>query len=250
MFDLHGKTALITGSSRGIGRAILLAMADNGAQVIMHCRRACAASEETIAELRRRGAKFSVFYADLGKRDGAGELYSQIQGAGLSVDILVLNASVELRREWTEITDEEFDLQMDTNFRSPVKLLQLIVPGMQKKGWGRVITMGSVQQKKPHEAMLIYSASKMALRNTALSLAIQLAPDGITVNNIAPGAIRTDRNAEALSHKDYEEHVRNLIPVRYIGCPDDISALAVYLASDESKYMTGQDLYIDGGKSL
>lgn len=250
MFELKGKTALITGSSRGIGRAIALAYADSGAYVIVHCRRPCAAADETIASLESHGAKFSVFYADLSERQGANELYSQIERAGLSVDILVLNASVELRRTWTEISDEEYDLQMDTNLRSPIKLLQLIVPGMQRKGWGRIITMGSVQQRKPHEAMLIYSASKNALSNVALSLAMQLAPDGITVNNIAPGAIRTDRNAEALSDKSYEEHVRNLIPVRYIGCPDDIAGLAVYLASEESKYMTGQELYIDGGKSL
>lgn len=250
MFELKGKTALITGSSRGIGRAIALAYADRGAHVILHCRRPCPAADETISGLESRGAKFSVFYADLSGRQGAGELYSQIEQAGLSVDILVLNASVELRRTWTEITDEEYDLQMDTNLRSPIKLLQLIVPGMQKKGWGRIICMGSVQQKKPHESMLIYAAGKMALSNVALSLAMQLAPDGITVNNIAPGAIRTDRNAEALSDKSYEEHVRGLIPVRYIGCPDDIAGLAVYLGSEESKYMTGQELYIDGGKSL
>lgn len=250
MFDLHGKTALVTGSSRGIGKAVLLALAAQGARVILHCRKSSAPAEETIRALEAMHADFAVVYADLAERTGANALCARLEEARLSVDILVLNASVELRREWTEITDAEYDLQMDTNFRAPVRLMQLLVPGMREKGWGRVITVGSVQQKKPHEAMLVYSASKAALRNVVLSLATQLAPDGITLNNIAPGAIRTDRNADALSDPAYEEHVRGLIPVRYIGVPEDIAGLAVFLASEESKYMTGQDLYIDGGKSL
>ncbi len=250
MFDLHGKTALITGSSRGIGRAILLAFAQRGARVILHCRRESPASRQLIGELEQLEADFSVVYADLGDRNGAAELFRQLAARNINVDILVLNASVELRREWTEINDEEYDLQMDTNFRAPLKLLQILVPKMQEKGWGRVICLGSVQQLKPHPAMLVYSASKAALGNVVRSLATQLAPHGITINSIAPGAIRTDRNSQALSDPAYEQQVKELIPVRYIGCPQDIAGLAVYLASEESRYMTGQTLYVDGGKSL
>lgn len=250
MFDLHGKTALVTGSSRGIGRAILLALAGQGAEVILHCRKPCTAAEETMKTLTGMGAKYHVVYADLSRIDGADTLHAQVAEKGLHVDILFLNASVELRREWTQINDAEFDLQMNTNFRSSIKLLQHFVPAMQKKKWGRVITMGSVQQRKPHEAMLVYSATKMALCNTCISLAPQLAPDGVTINNLAPGAVRTDRNAEALSDPAYDEKVRNLIPMKYIGVPEDIAGIAVFMASEESKYMTGQDIYVDGGKGL
>ncbi len=250
MFDLRGKTALVTGSSRGIGRAILLALAQHGARVILHCRKPCAAAEETMAQLHRMGAQAVAVYADLSRLDGAQTLCNQVRSQGLEVDILFLNASVELRRTWLEINDEEYDLQMNTNFRSSIKLLQYFVPGMQARKWGRVITMGSVQQRKPHEAMLVYSASKMALCNTVISLAPQLAPDGVTINNLAPGAVRTDRNAEALSDPAYDEKVRNLIPMRYIGVPEDMAGIAVFLASEESKYMTGQDIYVDGGKGL
>ena len=189
-------------------------------------------------------------YSDLAQRDGADRLYEQVKALGLDVDVLVLNASVEHRLKLEEITDEEYDLHMNTNLRAPIKLLQRFVPDMRQKHWGRIITVGSVQQKKPLDTMLVYAASKAALSNIALNMAMQLAPDGITVNNIAPGAIRTDRNRDALSDPAYEEHVRNLIPVRYIGQPNDMAALMVYLASDESKYMTGQDLFIDGGKGL
>lgn len=250
MFDLHGKTALVTGSSRGIGKAILLALAQQGATVILHGRKPGGPAAGTLEELERMGAKYAAVYADLARRDGAKHLYDQVEQLGLQVDILFLNASVELRREWQDITDKEYDLQLDTNLRSPIKLLQLFVPGMQERKWGRVITVGSVQQRKPHPAMLVYSASKAALCNVCLSLAGQLAPDGVTINNLAPGAVRTDRNADALSDAEYEEHVRQLIPMKYIGCPGDIAGVAVYMASEESKYMTGQDIYVDGGKGL
>lgn len=250
MFDLHGKTALVTGSSRGIGRAILLALAERGATVVMHCRKACDAGEETRRLLEQMGARYHMVYADLAGPDGAGALYAQAEKLGLAVDIIFLNASVELRREWTQITDEEFDLQINTNLRSALKLLQLFVPGMRDRKWGRVITVGSVQQRKPHPEMLVYSASKAALRNVCLSLSNILAADGVTVNNLAPGAVRTDRNAEALSNPAYDEQVRGLIPMKYIGYPQDMAGIAVYLASEESKYMTGQDIYVDGGKGF
>ena len=246
----HGKTALVTGSSRGIGRAILLALAQHGATVVLHCRKPCDAAEETMRQLSEMGAKYTVVYADLALLDGAQQIFDQVSAQGLQVDILFLNASIELRRSWLTITDEEYDLQMNTNFRSAIKLLQLFVPGMQARKWGRVITVGSVQQRKPHEAMLVYSASKMALCNCVISLAPQLAPDGVTINNLAPGAVRTDRNAEALSDPAYDEKVRNLIPMKYIGVPEDMAGIAVFMASEESKYMTGQDIYVDGGKGL
>ena len=250
MFDLHGKTALVTGSSRGIGRAILLALAEHGATVILHCSKPSRNADETLAKITEMGAVCHVVYSDLSQKDGAQQIYDQVSALGLNVDILFLNASIELRRHWTEINDEEYDLQMNTNFRSSIKLLQLFVPPMQQRKWGRVITVGSVQQRKPHEAMLVYSASKMALYNAAVSLAPQLAPDGVTINNLAPGAIRTDRNAEALSDPAYDEKVRNLIPMKYIGVPQDIAGIAVFMASEESKYMTAQDIYVDGGKCL
>lgn len=250
MFDLRGKTALVTGSSRGIGRAILLALARQGATVILHGRSPSASMEETRDALKRTGLPCYTACADLSLQDGADELFAQVQKLGLHVDILFLNASIEIRRAWKEITDREYDLQMNVNLRSSLKLLQHFVPEMQLRRWGRVITVGSVQQRKPHPDMLIYSASKTALCNICLSLAPQLAGDGVTINNLAPGAISTDRNAQALSDPAYHARVCAQIPMGYIGCPEDLAGAAVYLASEESRYMTGQDLYVDGGKGL
>ena len=250
MFDLHGKTALITGSNRGIGRAILLAYAEYGADVILHCRKPNERAEQVIEQAKSYGVNCYAVYTDLSELNGTERLYQKIRALDLQVDILVLGASVEIRNDWTEITDEEFDVQVNTNLRAPMKLMQKFIPEMQGRHWGRVITMGSVQQVKPIPPMLVYSAMKAAQYNMVLSLAPQIAPDGVTINNLAPGAIRTDRNAEALSDPAYEAHVQSLIPVRYIGQPDDIAAIAVYLASEESKYMTGENIIIAGGKDL
>ena len=250
MFDLHGKTALITGSNRGIGRAILLAYAEYGADVILHCRKPNERAEQVIEQAKSYGVNCYAVYTDLSELNGPVKLYQKIKALDLQVDILVLGASVEIRNDWTEITDEEFDVQVNTNLRAPMKLMQKFIPEMQGRHWGRVITMGSVQQVKPIPPMLVYSAMKAAQYNMVLSLAPQIAPDGVTINNLAPGAIRTDRNAEALSDPAYEAHVQSLIPVRYIGQPDDIAAIAVYLASEESKYMTGENIIIAGGKDL
>ena len=250
MFELKGKTVLVTGSTRGIGRAILLGLAKQGATVIMHGRSAGAAAENTLQKCKEIGAGCYAVYADLSKRTAAGEIFGQVQKLGLHVDILILNGSVQYRNKWTLITDEEYDIQMDTNFRSSLKLAQLFVPPMQEKRWGRVITIGSVQEKMPHEEMMVYAAAKLAMRGMMISLAGMLASDGITVNEIAPGTILTDRNTEALSDPEYEEKVRNMIPVKYIGQPEDIVGAAVMVCSEESRYMTGQVIYIDGGKSV
>jgi NAD(P)-dependent dehydrogenase (short-subunit alcohol dehydrogenase family) len=121
---------------------------------------------------------------------------------------------------------------------------------MQKQAWGRIITVGSVQQRKPHKDMLVYAASKAAQENMVRNLAKQLAPCGVTVNNVAPGVIETPRNSEALSDKEYAKQVLNGIPVGYAGAPQDCNGLILMLCSDAGRYITGADILIDGGMSL
>lgn len=166
------------------------------------------------------------------------------------VDILICNASVQIRKPWLAVSEEDMLLQTKTNLFSTVKLMQAAVPQMQKNGWGRVITIGSVQQSKPHPDMLMYSAIKSAVRNIVQSLAQQLAEQNITVNNVAVGTIYTDRNTEALEDTAYHEKVKNDIPVKYIGTPEDIVGGVLLLASEEGRYITGEDLHIDGGKFM
>lgn len=166
------------------------------------------------------------------------------------VDILVSNASVQVRKSWDEITDEEFDLQMNVNFRAALKLIQKYAPHMKEQHWGRIVTIGSVQQYKPHKDMLVYAASKEAQVSMVKNLAKQLAPYGITVNNISPGTILTPRNDEALADVSYAVAVLANIPCGYAGKPEDCSAAALLLCAEESRYITGIDLTIDGGTKL
>ena len=129
-------------------------------------------------------------------------------------------------------------------------LVQAAVPHMKKAGWGRVITVGSVQEAKPHPDMLVYSASKAAQTNMMRSLSVQLARDGITVNNVAPGVIYTDRNVEALSNPEYAKKVTDSIPVGFYGEPEDCAGIVSLLCSEDGRYITGQSIYVDGGKSV
>ena len=121
---------------------------------------------------------------------------------------------------------------------------------MKRQGFGRIITIGSVQEAKPHPDMLIYSASKAAQENMMRSLSLQLAKDKITVNNVAPGVIYTDRNVDALSDPEYAKKVTDSIPLGYYGEPRDVAGIVSFLCSEEGRYITGQSIYVDGGKSV
>ena len=166
------------------------------------------------------------------------------------LDALVLDASMQIRRPWQKISLEEYQKQMTCNFYSSLRLIQLAVPHMKAQKWGRIVTIGSVQERKPHPDMLVYSASKAAQTNMAQSLAQQLAADGITVNNVAPGVIFTDRNVEALSDPTYAAEVTASIPAGFYGEPRDCTGVVRLLLSDAARYITGQSIYVDGGKSL
>lgn len=244
--SLTGKRVLVTGSSRGIGRAVALDLARCGADVIVHCSANTSKAEEVSREIAAMGRKTQVVQADLSLPCGADGFIAETG----PVDILILNASVQLARPWAEITDAEFDTQINCNFRSSLKLIQQYAPAMKEKHWGRIVTIGSVQEVKPHPDMLIYSASKAAQSNMVRSLASQLAPFGITVNNVGPGVVNTDRNAKALADPAYVKHLMSLIPVGFCAEAEDMTGIVRLLCTEEGRYITGQNIYPDGGKSL
>jgi NAD(P)-dependent dehydrogenase (short-subunit alcohol dehydrogenase family) len=241
MFDLKGKRALITGSAQGIGFSVAKALAEAGATVWIN-----GTNEEKAKRAAQGITGAQIALCDLSSPDCAELLY---QKTG-DVDILILNVSIQCRRAWNEITDEEFDKQIAVNLKASLKLIQKYAPHMQAQKWGRIITVGSIQQRKPHKDMLIYAAAKAAQENMARNLAKQLAPDGITVNNVAPGVIETPRNSEALSDKEYAKQVIAGIPLGYAGVPQDCNGLILTLCSDAGRYITGADIFIDGGMSL
>lgn len=246
-FSLKGKRALITGSSRGIGSAIAIELAKAGASVILHCSGNTEKAEAVKALIEKEGGNVDgIISADLMQPESA----DIIGKLAKNVDILVLNASLQYRVKWEEISVQEFHEQMNCNLLSSMRLMQKLVPHMRDQKWGRIITIGSVQEAKPHPDMFIYAASKAAQTNMVKSLASQLATDGITVNNVSPGVISTDRNAEVLRDPEYAAKVAASIPVGFYGEKEDCTGIVLLLSSEAGRYITGQNIYVDGGKSL
>ena len=240
------KTALVTGSSRGIGRAIAIRLAQDGYKVIIHGAKNTAKANETKQIIEHNGGVAEVIVSDLTDVEKTRELCEMVK----ETDVLILNASLQYRTPWQEITTKACYEQLNCNFVSSMMLIQAVADNMKKKGWGRIVTIGSVQEAKPHPDMLVYSASKAAQTNMVKSLSLQLAKDGITVNNVAPGVIYTDRNVEALSDPEYAKKVTDSIPVGFYGEPEDCAGIVSLLCSDEGRYITGQNIFVDGGKSV
>lgn len=242
-FDLSGKRALVTGSTQGIGFAAAKILAEYGAEVFVHgtsSEEKCKKAAEQIGGLTKSVRK------DLFAADCAECIYDKTG----DVDILVLNASLQIRKSWDEITLEEYERQMNINFRASLLMIQKYVSYMKEKKWGRIICVGSVQQYKPHKDMLVYAAGKQAQMSMVENLAKQLAAYGITVNNISPGVIATPRNDDALADEEYKKNVLSGIPSGYIAEPSDCAGGVLLLASEAGRYITGIDLTIDGGMRL
>jgi NAD(P)-dependent dehydrogenase (short-subunit alcohol dehydrogenase family) len=248
-FRLTGRCALVTGARREIGRAIALGLAGAGARLAIHH----AGSDEerrdadaVVREIEATGGQAAAFAQDF-VQPAAGRALAAAVTAWAPVDILVLNASIELPEDFATITTEHFDCQIAVNLRTTMELLQTLVPPMAARGWGRVVTIGSVQQEKPHPAMLVYAGTKAAQLNWARSLARQFGGQGVTVNNLAPGAILTARNRDQMAVEGAALVER--IPARRLGRPEDVVGAALLLCSDAGSYINGANLFVDGGRA-
>jgi len=250
LFDISGKTALITGAGQGIGRSIALALAEYGANVVINYRSNDALAEETCQSIKKLGRKAWLWKYDLLSNSLSADFCSFRKTNQLNIDILVLNASIQVRKAWNEVTLSEFNSQMIVNLRSSLELIQCCVPNMISKAWGRIVTLGSVQQSRPSKQMIVYAASKAGQYNMVKNLARQLGDKGITINNLAPGVISTIRNRDVLSNDIVKNTIEKSIPLGYIGEPNDLASMALLLCSDAGRYITGADIYVDGGMSL
>lgn len=232
----------ITGSTQGIGKATAEAFVARGDEVIVHCARDLSKAERVRAEI---GAAHAVV-ADLADR---GEVMSLYKKTG-SVDCLILNASVQQKQDWLAIDDEAFDWQVNVNVRSTLKLMQLYYPAMKEAGFGRIVTVGSVNQYRRHSELGLYSATKCAVMSLVQNIAKVAAPFGVTVNNVAPGAITTPRNAAVTADPALKRAVEEQIPMGYFGEPSDCVGAILLLCSEAGKYITGTDIIVDGGMKL
>ena len=233
---------LVTGSTQGIGRAIAEALVKKNYQVIVHCSADLEKAERVRGEI---GAAAAVT-CDLANSDEVATLY----GKTGAVDCLILNASVQYKEKWNEVTTETLDKQIDVNLKSTLRLMQDYYPAMKERGFGRIITIGSVNQHRQHPELSVYSATKCAVMSLVKNIAKQVAPFGITVNNVAPGAISTPRNAEVYNDDEKRRAVESVIPVGRFGQVEDCVGAVLLLCGEDGSYITGADIVIDGGMSL
>ena len=247
LFDLSGKTALVTGSSRGIGKAVALLLGRAGARVIFHGVRMGEALRETVAQAEAEKIACSVVTGNLAEEADVERLAAE---CGDAVDILVLNASVQEYMHLCNFDSAEFEREINTNLRSACLLLKHLLPPMQERKWGRVINVGSVNQVRPAARLAVYSATKAALQNLTLNAAKEYAPDGITFNSIVPGIICTDRNRKILSDPDWLPKLQAMVPAGRFGVPEDCAGAVLLLASEAGSYITGAEIPIAGGMQL
>lgn len=250
LFDLSGKVAIITGSTKGIGRAIAEALARQGAKVVVSSRKADSC-EEVAARIRSEGGEAAAIACHIGKREDVEHLVSETKNQFGQIDVLVCNAAVNpYYGPMSGLTDDAFAKVINSNVRSNVWLCNLVLPDMAERKDGSVIIVSSIGGLKGSLNLGIYAISKAADFQLARNLAVEWGPRNIRVNCIAPGLVRTDfaralwDNPEALSKTEAAT------PLRRIGEPEDIAGAAVYLASPASRWMTGQVIVIDGGVTI
>lgn len=250
MFSLKDKVAVITGSSRGIGRAIAEAMAAAGAKVVVSSRKR-EACEPVAAAIREAGGEAAVIPCNISDRAQIEALATGAREAFGRIDILVLNAATNpVYGPMSEADDAVFDKVMGNNVRSNMVLAHMALPEMAERGDGAVIIVSSIAGLRGSRNLGIYGLSKAADLQLARNMAMEWSPKGVRINCIAPGLIRTDF-ARALWEDDKARaYVEGLTPLRRIGEPEDIAGIAVFLAAPASRFLTGQTIVADGGATI
>jgi NAD(P)-dependent dehydrogenase (short-subunit alcohol dehydrogenase family) len=246
-FRLDGKVALVTGGVRGLGRTIARALAQAGADLAITARSIDSCGEPSQAIGEETGRRCRGFAADVTKADEVGRLVSEVEAEFGHIDILVNNAGNNIRGTVEQLTEADWDSVLDTNLKGPFLCSRAIGPGMVRRGWGRVINMGSILSVIALPGRAPYASAKAGLLNLTRVLALEWAGTGVTVNAICPGPFGTDMNRQLLEDPvKYQEFIK-LIPMGRWGEVEELAGAAVFLASDASSFMTGSGLFIDGG---
>ena len=246
MFDLTGKVALVTGGSRGLGRAIALAFAAQGADVAVNYRGNADAADETVGRVHAAGRQAEAIQGDTSAGREACEAIVEAATAAFGrIDILVNNAGITRDNLLMRMDADEWDAVLSTNLSGPFWMTRAIARPMMKARYGRIINMSSAAGRMGNAGQANYASAKAGLIGLTKTTARELASRNITCNAIAPGLIETDLTADLGERA--AEAIKTLTPMGHIGSAEDVAAAAVYLASDEARYVTGQVIGVDGG---
>lgn len=248
---LQGRRALVTGAgSDGIGRAIARALAHAGADVAVHHLGQAAEAEALVAEIQSVSRRSLAPEADFADIAAAWAMVREAIDALGGIDILACTAAVLLRKPALETDDADWARVQTVNLHASFAVAQEAARDMLPRGWGRIVMVSSVNQWTPNHGLVAYAAGKAGMMQMARTLALELAPTGVTVNLIAPGTIETDFNRAALADPAWRDAKLDLIPMRRIGRPEDVAAAALFLAGDGDAYITGSTITVDGGLEL
>jgi len=250
MGKLNGKTAVITGASKGIGAGIALAFAKEGANVVVNYARAKDDAEKVAAQINQNGSKAITVQADVSKKKDVDRLFAEATKAFGKVDILVNNAGVYEFAPLQEITEESYRRQFDLNVLGTLLSTQAAVKAM-TNGGGSIINLSSLAALTPPPTSAVYSGTKGAVDVITRTLAQELGPQKIRVNSLSPGVVETEgTRAGGFTEGEFKQTAVSRTPLGRIGQPDDIAKVAVFLASDDSAWMTGEVLPVGGGARL
>jgi glucose 1-dehydrogenase len=244
---MKGKRVLVTGSGTGIGQGVALEFCREGADVVFHYSHSRDGALAAVEQARREGAaKVTTLAADFRQKDAAARLGREAIDFLGGLDVLVNNASITMNRNFEEVTPEQFDTLYNVNIRAMFFLTQAVVPSMRRQGGGVVINTSSIHAFEGYQEHTVYAGTKGAIVAFTRVLAVELGPLGVRVNGIAPGAVEVENH-----HKIFPDYNREafgrMLPCGFVGQPADIAKVAVFLASEDARYIVGQTLIVDGG---
>ena len=250
LFDLSGRVAVITGASRGIGRAIALECAKMGASVVVSSRK-LAACEAVVSEIEASGGKATACACNVGVKADLEALVEHAMREHGRIDILIPNAAINpVYGPSSEVSGEIWNKVLTSNLTSTHWLCQMVLPGMAARGGGSVILLSSIVSTVGAANLGIYAISKAAEAQLARNLAVEWGAKGIRVNSIAPGVVKTDFAKALYENPKAAATIENMTCLKRLGEPEDIGGVAVFLASDAARYITGQFILVDGGSSI
>jgi NAD(P)-dependent dehydrogenase (short-subunit alcohol dehydrogenase family) len=248
LFDLRGQVAIVTGTSRGLGQYLARALAGAGADLVLTSRNV-ASLQGFKAEIEAMGRRAFTLPLDVRSFDSICLFAEAVEALCGQVHILVNNAGCNVRKPALEVSWDDWNLVLDTNLRGTFFVAQQVARGMVRRGYGRIINIGSVTSVFGYAGLAPYGASRGGTRQLTMSLADDWGPHGVTVNCLAPGWFKTEQNQVLYENEEWVEYLSDRIPVKRPGQPHDLDGAVVFLASEASRYVTGQTLLVDGGIS-